>query len=239
MTKTKKLLISSVILLLCAVVALLAVTYSWYVNQRRLTTATWIKTPIVLTIGSGKNHDIRYLDMGDIDVETGTSKDYVICVYGMPVDNYSLQLAYTTNIAFHYEVYRAKETTDTQNGVASTYVDGDGKTQTEYFQIADTTPVITGLTLQEIGDDAAKYQSHHLSYGDENGENAISTAMVQSNAEPLYYLAEEGGTNVLKPQNINETNEAFLDYFIIHITWDQNQVQNDKETDIVYLTASR
>jgi hypothetical protein len=97
----KKMLMVSVALLFAAAVAVF-VTYSWILNQKKLLTATWIKTPIVLTIGSGNNHDIKYLDMGDIDVKSESSKDYVICVYGTPVDNYSLQLAYTTNIAFNY-----------------------------------------------------------------------------------------------------------------------------------------
>jgi hypothetical protein len=238
-------LVGSVVLLLAAVAAFIAVTYSWYRNQRTLSTATWIKTPIVLTIGSGKNHDIRYMDMGDIDAESTTYKDYVICVYGTPVDNYSLQLAYTTNIAFHYDVYRAEEAEGAADAVASTYVDADGDTQTEYFKISDSTPVISGKTLKELeeaGDTAAAHQSHSLSYGDENGQNAIDSLMVQSNAEPLYWLAEENGTHVLSPKNLVHTDdgsEASLDYFIIRVSWNPDEVTNDKETDIVYLTVSR
>jgi hypothetical protein len=236
----KKMLIVSMVSLFIAIVAVF-VTYSWILNQRKLSTVAWIKTPIVLTIGSGKNHDIKNLDMGDIDVESESSKDYVICVYGTPIDNYSLQLAYTTNIAFHYDVYRAKETEDTENGVASTYVDANGKSQTEYFIKSDQTPVIQGETLAEIEadkeDTVKAHQSHHMSYGDENGLNPISESKVQSNAEPLYWLAEENGTNVLRPKNTKD--ETFLDYFIIHVSWDKENVKNDKETDIVYLTASR
>jgi hypothetical protein len=241
----KKMIIVSFALLIAMVIALVTVSYSWYVNQRSLSTATWIKTPIILTIGSGKNHDIKYLDMGDIDVESTSSKDYVICVYGTPVDNYSLQLAYTTNIAFHYEVYRAEETSDTEHAVASTYVDADGNAQTEYFQKSNDTPVITGLTLSEIAannDTVAAHQSHYMSYGDEYGLNPIDKTKVQSNAEPLYWLAEEDGTNVLQPKNtIKESDgtEASLDYFIISVSWNPDEVKNDKETDIVYLTVSR
>jgi hypothetical protein len=243
----RKKLIISVVVLIMAIIAVIFATYTWFLNQRKLTTATWIKTPIVLSIGSGKNHDIKYMDMGDIDVEDGTSKDYVICVYGTPVDNYSLQLAYTTNIAFHYDVYRASEATRTSDGaVESTYVDASGNTQTEYFTIADTTPVISGKNLNEIkkdaSDSASAHQSHSLSYGDDEGENAISTEKVQSNAEPLYWLAEENGTNVLKPKNTGTTADGtdyFLDYFIIRVSWDADEVSNDKETDIVYLTVSR
>ena len=49
--------------------------------------------------------------MGNIEVREvkDGSKDYVFCVYGKPVDNYSLQLAYTTNIALLRLVYAASE----------------------------------------------------------------------------------------------------------------------------------
>jgi hypothetical protein len=221
------------------------VTYSWILNQKKLLTATWIKTPIVLTIGSGNNHDIKYLDMGDIDVKSESSKDYVICVYGTPVDNYSLQLAYTTNIAFNYEIYRASETTDTANAILSTYTDEKGITYKEYFKISDTDtkPIISAKSLTELSSgEIQAHQSHHMSYGDEEGENAVDAEKVQSNAEPLYWLAEEDGTNVLKPKNHVELGDgtvAFLDYFIIRVSWNPDKVENDKETDIVYLTASR
>lgn len=249
--RSKQLMILSLTALMISVTVLGVVVYGWFVNRRQLSTATWIETPIVLRIGSGNDHDIKYLDMGDIDVETATSKDYVFCIYGSPVDNYSLQLAYTTNIAFHYEIYRAVDSDDVSYGintsepVASVYVDAEGNTQTEYFKRSNgSDPVITGYTLKEIkenGDTAAAHQSHHMSYGDENGKNEISRDKVQDFNEPLYWLAEEAGTSVLMPKNIVVDEEgvpAFLDYYIIHIEWDSAEVKNDKETDIVYLTAS-
>ena len=106
--KTRKLYISSVIALILALAALVAVTLSWFFYRRELDTLTWIKTPIRLEIGSGNNHDIAYLDLGSIDADTpNRTIERVFCVYGEPVDIYSLQLAYTTNIAFYYDIYRA------------------------------------------------------------------------------------------------------------------------------------
>ena len=61
---------------------------------------------------------------------------------------------------------------------------------------------------------------------------------MQKNNEPLYFLAEENGVKVMKPCNILENNE-FLDYYVIHVSWKAGEVHEDKETDIVYLTASR
>ena len=85
----------------------------------------------------------------------------------------------------------------------------------------------------------SQYQSHALSYGDEKKENIVDKAKVQANNEPLYFLAEENGVKVMKPRNILNNNTDFLDYYVIHVSWKAGEVHEDKETDIVYLTASR
>lgn len=243
--KTKKLkrnLILSTMALAISCI-LLGISYAWFCQQRDMDTVAWIKTPIVLNIGSGDDHDIAYLDMGDIDVESSTTnyKDYVICVYGSPVDNYSLQLAYTTNIAFHYNVYRADK--DDTGSIINKYKDAEEcyKIRTDY-----TYPVINGLSMNEIkekGESPARYQSHKLSYGDDKGENVVDTGKVQGYNEPLYFLAKEkDGVSVMKPLNVGTAKDGkayFLDYYIIRVSWKPGEVSNDKETDIVYITASR
>lgn len=240
----------SVIALLAAAALLISLTLAWFYNQRQMSTVTWIKTPIVLNIGSGNNHDIACLDMGDIDVESSANnyKDYVICVYGQPVDNYSLQLAYTTNIAFHYDVYRAVQADPSASDVVISYYDNNGTEEAEYFTRLSsyTNPVINGLSMKEIIESnvpASQYQSHYLSYGDENGNNVVSTGKVQGFAEPLYFLAQEpDGTKIMKPYGIttaSDGNSYFLDYYIIRVSWNAGEISNNKETDIVYLTASR
>jgi len=240
----QKLNIVSIITLLLATVAFVSVTYSWFMNRRELDTLAWIRTPIVLTIGSGNNHDIAYLDLGDIDVNRGNSADYVFCVYGEPVDIYSLQLAYTTNIAFSYEVYRAdiaeSEAADT---VGFSYMDHENMV-TEYFRKQGGSAVISAKPLYKMSEDEIKqHQSHKLSYGDDKGENVIDPQYVQSNAEPLYWLANEEGVNAMNPVNVGTRSEDgksfFCDYYILHISWEPGYVVNDKETDMVYLTASR
>ena len=217
---------------------LLVISYAWFYTQKEMSTAAWIKTPIVLDIRAGNNRKIQYLDMGDIEVGEGKdgSKDYVFCVYGKPVDNYSLQLAYTTNIAFHYDVYRADLA---ENGSGEVTFESPDNTAT--FNIVGDKPVISGLSMNEIkerNESPAKYQSHALSYGDEKKENIVDKSKVQANNEPLYFLAEEDGVKVMKPRNIIN-NEYFLDYYVIRVSWKAGEVHEDKETDIVYLTASR
>ena len=215
---------------------LLVVSYAWFYTQREMSTAAWIKAPVVLNIHAGNNQNIKYLDMGNIEVgETAGSKDYVFCVYGKPVDNYSLQLAYTTNIAFHYDVYRA-DLSDEGNIVFQS------PESSAKFKIVNDTPVIKGLSMNEIeaqNSSPSQYQSHDLSYGDEKKVNIVDKAKVQANNEPLYFLAEENGVKVMKPRNISKDSTYFLDYYVIRVSWKAGEVHNDKETDIVYLTASR
>ena len=233
--KNRKLILSGAALVISAL--LLVVSYGWFYVQREMTTTAWIKAPIVLDIRAGNNQDIKYLDMGNIEVGEGTagSKDYVFCVYGKPVDNYSLQLAYTTNIAFHYDVYRADLANDGSGDVVF-----ESPENTATFN-KDEVPVISGLSMNEIkekDESPAKYQSHDLSYGDENKGNIVDKSKVQVNNEPLYFLAEENGVKVMRPRNIIK-NEYFIDYYVIHVSWKAGEVHEDKETDIVYLTVSR
>ena len=235
--KKRKLILSGAALVISAL--LLAISYAWFCTQREMTTAAWIKAPIVLDIRAGNDKDIKYLDMGDIEVGEGKSgsKDYVFCVYGKPVDNYSLQLAYTTNIAFHYDVYRADLKADGSGKV--TFESPDNRAT---FDIVGN-PVISGLSMNEIkakNESPAKYQSHDLSYGDEKKENIVARTKVQANNEPLYFLAEENGIKVMRPcpDNIIDGKE-FLDYYVIRVSWKKGEVHEDKETDIVYLTVSR
>lgn len=232
--KNRKLILSGAALVISAL--LLVVSYGWFYVQREMTTTAWIKAPIVLDIRAGNNKDIKYLDMGNIEVGEGTagSKDYVFCVYGKPVDNYSLQLAYTTNIAFHYDVYRADLAND---GFGDVVFESPENTAT--FN-KDEVPVISGLSMNEIkekNESPTKYQSHDLSYGDEKKENIVDKNKVQVNNEPLYFLAEENGVKVMRPRNI--IGNEFIDYYVIHVSWKAGEVHEDKETDIVYLTVSR
>lgn len=219
---------------------LLVVTYAWFIKEREMSTAAWVKTPIILDIGAGNRHAIKYLDMGNIDVSSGNCKDYVICVYGKPVDNYSLQLAYTTNIAFHYDVYRAEKVaneTDTADTITAK-LEGE----VEKYRITDFgKPVISGLSMKEVKDknlSPAQFQSHKLSYV-KGSANPVAKEKVQGFNEPFYFLAQQDGISVMRPVNINPQEGSFLDYYVIRVSWNAEDVKNDKETDIVCISASR
>lgn len=232
--KEKRRYITSIIALIVTLVIFLAVTLAWFFRQRELDTLSWIKTPMVLNIGSGKNHDIAQLDMGSIDATKG-DRYYVFCVYGKPVDNYSLQLAYTTNIPFYYDVYRAD---DKQKGSIQLTYNG------ENFYYNESDQVIAAKPLSKLSDDEIKeHQRHNLSYGDEKGNNPIDKSKVQRNAEPLYWLASNSnGVSLMKPENImtdEKKDKYFCDYYVIRVHWNAGEVSNNKETDMIYLSVGR
>lgn len=238
--KQKMVFLLSILSVLISIIVLVTVSLSWFFTKRELDTLTWIKTPIVLSIGSGNDHSIVQLDMGNIDVENNSSVDYVFCVHGEPVDIYSLQLAYTTNIAFYYDIYRADMTNDSEGAVTSIYTSEDGEEHKEYFQKVDDA-VISGKPLDKMtSDEKAEHQKHSLSYGLNDG-NSVDENQVQRNAEPLYWIASENGLNAMNPRNIIRSAEKtyFCDYYILHISWEKDTVVNDKETDMIYLTASK
>lgn len=232
--KEKRRYITSIIALIVTLVIFLAVTFAWLFRQRELDTLSWIKTPMVLNIGSGKNHDIAQLDMGSIDATKG-DRYYVFCVYGKPVDNYSLQLAYTTNIPFYYDVYRAD---DKQKGSIPLTYNG------EDFYYNESDQVIAAKPLSILSDDEIKkHQRHSLSYGDEKGNNPVKDEKVQKNAEPLYWLASNSnGVSLMKPENIMQEENGdkyFCDYYVIRVHWKDGEVSNNKETDMIYLSVGR
>ena len=55
---------------------------------------------------------------------------------------------------------------------------------------------------------------------------------VQQSAEPLYWRSNEPET---LPREAN-ANALYVNYYILHISWDDT-VQNNKETDMIYLMA--
>ena len=156
--KTKKMYVTSVIALILAVALLIGVTLSWFFNKRELDSLTWIKTPICLDIRSGNDHDIAYLDLGSIDADTqNRTIERVFCVYGEPVDIYSLQLSYTTNIPFYYDIYRASYAPKDGN-VVFTYTDENGEHTEKFSYASNSTPVI--LPIQNIPDMPSRHPAH-------------------------------------------------------------------------------
>lgn len=195
-----------------AAVLLIIPVFAWLYRQRSMETVTKVNMPYALFIGAGDAKPVQQLELSNIDVSgEQKSKDVVFCVYSKkPGTRYHLQLAHTTNIGFRYEIEKA-ELSD--SGEIS-YL---GK---QYRRGA----ALAGSYLNQGSDGYATKQYHTETYGKYD--------KVQKAAEPLYW--QTGHEEVLPetPENA----ELYINYYILHISWDES-VQNNKETDMIYLMA--
>lgn len=199
-----------------AALALLAVpVLAWLYMQRSMETITEIKKPEILSIKAGDMQDIEQLELGTIDVSGNQkTKDVVFCVYSAEQGkNYYLQLAHTTNIGFNYSIHKASLLTE---GGDVTYL---GK----QYKKGELLPG-GYLNLAADGKHATNAY-HNNTYGEYNN--------VQQAAEPLYWKSKEQETLSNKK---DEREEFYVNYYILHISWDET-VQNNKETDMIYLMA--
>lgn len=209
---------------LTAALAVSAVGYAWFTNQRKLDTMTRVNSPTSLCIGAGAKEDSANIDMGGIDVtDPAEKKDFVFCVYSDDtVGSYKIQLAHTTNIDFTYKIYKAAESEGTPIAGDNVVVYYDESNLAHYY-IKDSEVVPGRYLNQDTADTTIADKSlHEKSYGGYD--------LVQKNAEPLYWQ----NTDPIEHQASEIT---FVDYYILEVSWDSTKVSNDKETDIVYLTA--
>lgn len=203
----------AVISVIIAVLVLLTIpVLAWFFRQRSMETMTQINLPYALRIGAGNTQPIQQLELSNIDVSKKRYEDVVFCVYSQGAnEKYYLQLAHTTNIGFHYTIYKASVQQDGAiSYLGNQYNQGDA---------------LAGKYLNVDG--AGKYATnnyHETTYGNYD--------KVQQSAEPLYWRSNKQET---LPGEAN-ANALYVNYYILHISWDDT-VQNNKETDMIYLMA--
>lgn len=203
-----------------ALLALLIVpVLGWMYMERSMETMTKINIPYALKLGAGNTRPIQELELSNIDVSGEQKyKDIVFCVYSSQENReYDLQLAHTSNIGFTYNIYHASKDV---NGAVN-YL------KENYSQRAE----LKGSYLNK--QDGSKYATKGF-----HGETYGSYSNVQISAEPLYWKTTD-------KQILNEKNSAittidkdkyYVDYYILRISWDDT-VQNNKETDMIYIMA--
>lgn len=223
----------------CLLAILLSIglpVYAWFAHQRSLATVVKVNSPVKLSIKAGKAEDIILFKMAGIDATASSHyKDFVFCVEGSGVDDYNLQIAHTTNIQFEYTLYKAHSKADGE--VEYTSEDGSKVYYTKAMEFTSDKGDYINLSTQansgrQIGNDSYELASY------DSGENR------QSYAEPLYWQTKVA----IDPDDVdseaanasyNESDRAdlFLNYYVLRISWDPVKVTNDKETDLVYITA--
>jgi hypothetical protein len=235
----QRLELAAAALLTVALAAVLG-TQAWLYHQRTLQTLTAINAPVSLAISSGDPNASECIELGDIDVSEDGVQDYVFSVHGPSTESYIIQLAHTTNIPFTYTISYAELLDDAPADLTDVVVytaNDDAQTQYYYRKVASAatanasaaTIEVPGKWLNLAASGAAtKLASdsyHALTYGVYDS--------VQKNAEPLYWQS-----SAITPRSANYAgagDEKFCDYYILTISW--ADLQNDRETDIVYLMA--
>ncbi|MBR0118786.1 MAG: hypothetical protein IJM01_01495 [Eubacterium sp.] len=232
--------------------------FAWFSVGGKLEAFTKIKEPDNLDIRAGHYDPVQYFDLSDIDIEeiagtdsgTPTPHRVVFSVsagdYKIP---YKLQLAHTTNIPFTYSIYRATEhTTAPQGQEYVTYISeplkNQGKGADEYTFYYTKGTQVTLYKRNPSGGPSGPYGRQVAegsgSYYDESYNSGNDPDDPEIYAVPIY---EQSG-------KISPDNNSRHDFFILEISYDTtartsgdfsewNTAENKKETDMIYLTASR
>ncbi|MBO4692772.1 MAG: hypothetical protein J5659_00045 [Clostridia bacterium] len=215
------------------------VAIAWFSYVRRMGAVAEITDPTAIFINAGNAEDVRYLDLGGIDVEGENSyKDFVFCIRGNHVSNYKIQLSYTTNNQFDYEIYTATMVTSPGAVPANpeslvVYDTHDGSSGTQYYYAASGATPLPGSFLNKDTGASEKLAKNNDSYYEDTYTPGGTNSTYDNRhkyAIPLYWHTSSSISPVM------DANSDFCDYFILRVIWDSNS-RNNKETDIVYIAA--
>lgn len=253
LSNTKKAQAILAAILTASIVASLPVL-AWFTHQRKVATVAKINSPATLVINAGKAEDIAQFKIPALDVgegENAGSERFVFGVEGEDVSSYKLQLARTTNLKLTYTLYRAH--TDS-NATAkdinhAEYIDVSGAKV--YYVKAENLTATNGTYINLDDQTVSGRSVGSTNYVDQNGEKSYNNAdKRQRFAEPLYWQT----TNPLQAKAVDadandvsydeyeavygkKEDKKFLNFYILEVSWNAGDVTNDKETDIVYITA--
>ena len=112
---------------------------------------------------------------------------------------------------------------DVENGSYKDFVFGIGGADVQQYQIqlAHTTNIPFEYEI---------YRAKSVSETEKSEAVVYVSDEDQKNAEALYWQSDT--------LTVIDNKDPFCDYFIIRVKWNKN-VQNNKETDMVYLTVQR
>ena len=261
--KVKKLSVPVKIQLVVALICTMAIpVYAWFAFQDRIEAMTKIKEPPSINLASGGDDPALYVTLENIDITAGTSKYIVFSIEPGKYTAYDIQLCHTTNIPFTYELYRVTE--DDQGLIE--YTDHSRNVDVETGENVDTTlhySILTDynysttgttisagkVTLQDVNPDD---NSTGRILGDENDlptarKNYTGTDEFDQYVKPLYSVARR-----IPQLGESDDGSADRDYFAIKITWTPgagnlteanqeywNYAYNNKETDLIYISAKQ
>lgn len=226
--------------LICMIALLMVPSYAWLTGNRSVAVVGRIDTPMSLQISAANKEKLEYLDFSSIDLTKGKEypggkhyQDFVFTVYGEAVHVFKLQLAYTTNNQFEYELYNAVEANSHTPGAASyTSVSDAG---IKYYYV--TSSAVTMIPLNKADNamlgvtDGAIDNTTGSGLYTSTYHNSYEDGYVNKYAVPVYMQTE-----VITADRVQD---KFLNNFILRVIWNWSpDITNDKETDIIYIAAT-
>lgn len=244
-----------------AVVVLVAASfsvyvYSWFLNKKAVGAYGAVSAPDSLFIAAGHSdmeefvfENIRYLYFRGIDASGDSDReyDYLFCVYGKAIKSYNLQLAFTTNNQFEYEILYADEIDVDGDQVPQEYdISYEMHTvenKTYYYTIrrdsnnveipvkgefknADFDQSNPGDSLRLAKDANDNDRYYDLTYEDYTGVNSYGV--------PLYWQTTEAID--AHENELEDFGKPFAHYYILRIHTKGGRV-NDRETDVICISA--
>lgn len=189
-------------------------------------------------------------------------KDFVFCVKGRSISSYDLQLAHTTNIAFKYEIYSA--VADDSGEILYMPKDNNAANSQRY-RLARIKTDTNGEAVLDENTGEAIYENYTEPLNGEYVNASIegNRVVVNDSLKGRSYDVGTGGDNVQKYANpaywikrgivvypIQKQDVGFTHPYVLRISWvmpssitdddrekDLDIVQNNKETDMIYITA--
>ncbi len=214
-------------LVIVLVIAAAGPAAAWFSHRRNVAAVAQLDSPMAIYINAAHMEDIEYLDISGIDMERkdpGGSRynyqDFVFTVRGEDIAAFNLQLSYTTNNQFAFEIYNAVESLSPSSGsVAYTATDN-----TVYYYSINGPVIAMDYLNKQDGQMLGKTDDSYYS------DTYEDTDRVDQYAVPVY--SQSHSTVDSEYLNAGE----FCNYFILRVKWSPLKT-NDKETDIIYIAA--
>lgn len=283
----KKLSVSNKIQFLAALVVSLMLliatpVVAWFGYQRHIIKMQKVQTPNSLYLSAAHREDSIHFNVSGIDAEELvrdgygepisperkiTHKDYVFCVTGKSVDKFTIQLAYTTNNPFEYQIWAADEVLPGEvvrtHNAEFEYVEyqltGDGVvgmpevSGTEYHTDQQPPNKLYYKIDTAMSDGGKASNGHYIGdfknlTNDSSGshQTALSTGAYHTLSYGVYSAIHSDAEPVYWqatgvsafPGRSNPNKDSFSRHFILRVRWNAGELDNiAKETDIVYITV--
>ena len=264
----KKRIVLLVTVILTAILCVDVVVVAWFYRQKKAAEMYKVEFPNSLYLNAAQREDRMYFNMNaisqyKIDPVTDspvhdsqgnlipvTSQKYVFAVSGSSVKNYKIQLAHTNNNQFTYKIYPATQY-DTANDVpsgtseddivlynmhADSHNENNMQIVNDEYSESGSKYYVKGSAVVpgEYKNDKTDVPKEAESSGPYYEENYGSLTNVQKDDIPSYWQSESIPVTW-------DSNKKFCHYYIIEVTWEKRAglTFESKETDMVYITASR